>query len=81
MHGGRIEQIDTPQNLYDKPQTQAVATFIGRGSFFNGTVSQDIRTLDNPAGSFPLTVTQRNIAPGPACYFLRPGKHQGSRGR
>ncbi len=72
MHGGRIEQIDTPQNLYDKPQTQAVATFIGRGSFFNGTVSQDIRTLDNPAGSFPLTVTQRNIAPGPACYFLRP---------
>ena len=29
MNGGRIEQVGTPQELYDRPRTQFVAGFIG----------------------------------------------------
>ncbi|OSQ55730.1 sugar ABC transporter ATPase [Marivita cryptomonadis] len=29
MNGGRIEQVDTPQNMYDHPTTKFVAGFIG----------------------------------------------------
>ncbi|MEZ4523306.1 MAG: sn-glycerol-3-phosphate ABC transporter ATP-binding protein UgpC [Thermomicrobiales bacterium] len=29
MNAGVLQQLDTPQNLYDKPQNQFVATFIG----------------------------------------------------
>jgi multiple sugar transport system ATP-binding protein len=29
MNAGLLQQLDTPQNLYDKPKNQFVATFIG----------------------------------------------------
>ncbi|MBU6242558.1 MAG: ABC transporter ATP-binding protein [Acidobacteria bacterium] len=44
MNNGRIEQFSTPQELYDSPETEYVANFIGSlnrvtGSFENGTIS------------------------------------------
>jgi len=44
MNEGRIEQFSTPQELYDAPQTEYVANFIGSlnrvtGSFENGAIS------------------------------------------
>lgn len=33
MNHGVIEQIDTPHNIYYKPQTQFVAKFIGTMNF------------------------------------------------
>ena len=38
MSAGRIEQIGTPQEIYDRPATRFVADFIGRGNFIDGTV-------------------------------------------
>jgi ABC-type Fe3+/spermidine/putrescine transport system ATPase subunit len=72
MNGGRIEQIDTPQNLYDKPQTENVASFIGRGTFFEGEISEDCSTLNSASGAIPLGASQRPQSPGRATYFLRP---------
>ena len=38
MNRGRVEQIDTPQNIYRKPKTAFVANFIGRTNFVPGEV-------------------------------------------
>jgi putative spermidine/putrescine transport system ATP-binding protein len=32
LHAGVLEQVGTPEELYDAPQTQFVATFVGRAS-------------------------------------------------
>lgn len=40
MHDGIIEQIGTPQELYDRPKTQFVASFIGVTNIFKATVLQ-----------------------------------------
>ena len=44
MKEGKIEQFDTPQDIYDKPATEYVANFIGslnryEGSYSNGQIS------------------------------------------
>lgn len=38
MNAGRIEQIGTPRELYENPQTRFVAGFIGNSNEFYGTV-------------------------------------------
>ena len=37
MNHGRIEQVDYPRALYNKPKTRFVAGFIGRTNFIEGT--------------------------------------------
>jgi ABC-type Fe3+/spermidine/putrescine transport system ATPase subunit len=36
MRDGRIEQLGTPQDIYDRPQTEFVARFLGRCSVIEG---------------------------------------------
>ena len=38
MHEGRIQQWDTPYNLYHRPVNRFVADFVGQGVFLPGTV-------------------------------------------
>jgi len=37
MSEGRIQQTGTPQDIYDRPKTRFVASFIGRGNFLDAT--------------------------------------------
>jgi iron(III) transport system ATP-binding protein len=37
MNGGRIEQIGTPEELYDRPASRFVARFIGASNVLDGT--------------------------------------------
>ena len=39
MSNGKIEQIGTPRDIFDRPATDFVARFIGAGNFFAGTVT------------------------------------------
>jgi spermidine/putrescine transport system ATP-binding protein len=39
MNGGRIEQLGTPSELYEKPRTAFVARFLGASNLLPGTVS------------------------------------------
>jgi ABC-type Fe3+/spermidine/putrescine transport system ATPase subunit len=41
MNHGRIEQVDDPFTLYNRPRTRFVAGFIGRTNFIEGEVSGD----------------------------------------
>ncbi len=38
MNRGRIEQVDDPVSLYNRPRTRFVAGFIGRTNFLDGTI-------------------------------------------
>lgn len=49
---GGIEQVGTPNELYENPGTRFVAGFIGETNFVNGqisSVSKDMAQLDGPA--------------------------------
>lgn len=39
MNGGRIEQLGSPEEIYDHPRTRFVAGFIGDTNVLNGTIS------------------------------------------
>lgn len=41
MNQGRFEQIDTPQNLYYKPNTSFVAQFVGENNKITGKLDRD----------------------------------------
>jgi len=38
MRGGRIEQVGSPRDLYDRPMNRYVADFVGKSNFFSGKV-------------------------------------------
>jgi putative spermidine/putrescine transport system ATP-binding protein len=39
LNGGKIEQLDTPQGIYDAPRSRFVAQFIGETNLMEGTVA------------------------------------------
>lgn len=46
MNEGKIEQIGTPTEIYEKPQTEFVFQFIGKSNRFNGhIISMDVQTI------------------------------------
>lgn len=40
MSAGKLEQIGTPREIFDRPQTEFVASFIGAGTLFEGKVTE-----------------------------------------
>jgi iron(III) transport system ATP-binding protein len=41
LNGGRMEQIDSPDNIYHLPATRFVAEFVGEADFIDGVVKAD----------------------------------------
>ena len=41
MNGGRIQQIGTPEDIYNEPQNAFVADFIGDGNIFDAIMIKD----------------------------------------
>ncbi|TKW64988.1 MAG: ABC transporter ATP-binding protein [Paracoccus denitrificans] len=75
MRDGRIEQIDTPANVYERPRTAFAAEFIG----FENTFTVEDGALRGSAGSLPLdAVTDAHaLAWRPRAVVLGQGQHQG----
>lgn len=46
MHQGRLEQLDTPASVYDRPRTLFVADFIGRMNLLDATYLRAQRAID-----------------------------------
>src|SRR5580704_3928996 len=59
MNHGRIEQVDDPVSMYNRPQTRFVAGFIGRTNFLDGT-------LDGGSIAFPGFTVRAELAPDAA---------------
>ncbi|MDQ2092433.1 ABC transporter ATP-binding protein [Marimonas arenosa] len=61
MRDGRIVQVGSPQDLYDRPMNRYVADFVGTSNFFDGrvtSVSGDLAEVTLDAG---LTLSGRPI--------------------
>ena len=70
MHDGRVQQVDTPVDLYHQPANTFVADFIGSSNSFAGTRTDD--GVDVP-GLGVLLGRAGDIAPGePAVLVVRP---------
>jgi putative spermidine/putrescine transport system ATP-binding protein len=77
MNRGRIVQIGTPADLYERPANRFVAGFIGEGSIIEGTaVRGDGGLALAPAGGGPpLSGMSNNVKDGArAVILLRPEK-------
>jgi multiple sugar transport system ATP-binding protein len=76
MHDGIVEQIGTPLDLYDKPDNQFVAGFIGSPAmnFLKGKVKANgSLSFEGPRGvKLPLTAVPGNNDGRPAVYGVRP---------
>jgi iron(III) transport system ATP-binding protein len=76
LHRGKIHQIGTPEDIYERPATRFVADFIGRNNVIEATVqsvANDSAVVRFGDGA-NLTVDIRRPAPG---IELRPGARVG----
>ena len=64
MKDGVLQQVDSPQNLYDHPANIFVAGFIGSPSmnFFDATLVESDGKMEVNAGGFRLDVPEEKIA-------------------
>lgn len=78
MHEGRIEQWDTPYNLYHRPATRYVADFVGEGSFVPGELHEphghDHKHVHIELGWItpPDKCNHPHLPPQPVDVLLRP---------
>jgi ABC-type Fe3+/spermidine/putrescine transport system ATPase subunit len=70
MRGGRMAQVGTPREVYERPATRFVAEFMGVGNLWDGLVRADGLTLDVPSlgRSIPLLTA---ASPGPVALGVR----------
>ena len=45
---GRIEQVGTPDEVYERPSTPFVATFVGTSNVYKGDIAQQLNGSDKP---------------------------------
>jgi putative spermidine/putrescine transport system ATP-binding protein len=67
FHDGAIEQVGTPEEIYDRPRTGFAATFLGDSNLFDGHVAQG--RFAGPAGRFAPLSGQPD---GPLTLMVRP---------
>jgi putative spermidine/putrescine transport system ATP-binding protein len=53
FNNGRLEQVGTPADIYDRPRTQFVADFIGTSNILEGSDAIDIFGAPDPASLRP----------------------------
>jgi len=76
MNQGVFEQIDSPQNLYNNPNTPFVAQFVGDNNAWTGIIRQreeDIAEVETSEGNLFRTKLRESLQPGDGVnLFLRP---------
>ncbi|SHN13732.1 ABC transporter ATP-binding protein [Roseibium suaedae] len=68
MHGGVVEQLSRPEDIYARPQTRFVAEFVGDANFLEGRVAEGRFHLEDGRS---LQLAEPGEA-GPATLFIRP---------
>jgi spermidine/putrescine transport system ATP-binding protein len=80
MNKGKFEQVDTPRNLYAKPSSPFVASFVGENNQWGAKVTatenlqgQQVASIMTPEGQAFKAVIQGRVNPGDDIdLFLRP---------
>ncbi len=77
MNDGRIEQLGTPHDLYERPATEFVAGFVGDSNLLEcavETIADGIAVLRLDAGGGTARCHALGTGPGPAKLLIRPEK-------
>jgi len=77
MNGGRIEQVGSPREIYQRPGSQFVADFVGSTNFLRGTVSGGDTTagffrIDSELGSIKVRAVDSLLAGEAVTVSVRP---------
>ena len=77
MNGGRIEQIGNPDDVYERPETRFVASFIGTTNFIPGTAEIATKAgavcpVRTPGGSLAALTSVAVVAGQPVMAAVRP---------
>ena len=75
MNHGRIEQVDTSDRIYDRPNTPFVASFVGENNILKGRVTaieNGIATLESELGTLRGRTTPELTTGVDAMLFVRP---------
>jgi putative spermidine/putrescine transport system ATP-binding protein len=72
LNKGRIEQIDTPDALYDRPATLFVNSFIGHANFLRGSVIADERVRLDAGSEIHLAKSAQHWRGSPVVLSVRP---------
>ncbi|MCK1477945.1 ABC transporter ATP-binding protein [Bradyrhizobium sp. 197] len=65
MRAGRIEQVDTPEALYDRPATRFVATFLGEANILENSTF-DVESGPIPSAGAVAMIRPERIRIGPS---------------
>lgn len=71
MNNGRVEQIGTPKDIYDRPKTQFVANFIGETNLLDGT-SSGFESFICKGLPHPVSVEATDESTGEGVLSIRP---------
>jgi len=75
MSQGKLQQVDTPQAIYNQPANGFVASFVGENNIFTGTVETvagQIGTFGTSVGNFKAAIGP-NVTPNTAArLYVRP---------
>ncbi len=70
MRGGTIQQVGTPQDIYNEPRNRFVADFIGESNIIDGIMPEDERVV---IGDVSLDCVDKGFAPNePVDVVIRP---------
>jgi len=75
MHDGRVEQVGTPREVYERPATEFVASFVGENNLFRGPVTGTGGDGGGTAVSVDGTefrVEDGSVAAGDLTFCVRP---------
>jgi spermidine/putrescine ABC transporter ATP-binding subunit len=72
MNAGRIEQVGTPEDIYERPATSFVLEFIGRANVFAGELGAENGRPVLRAGALTLAVPEGGAREGRAILAIRP---------
>jgi iron(III) transport system ATP-binding protein len=77
MHGGRIEQVGTPIEIYRQPASRFVATFVGESNFLQGRVrgvasDPEFAVIDTPYGLLRSAQGDPHPADATVSVMVRP---------
>ncbi|MBB5663691.1 MULTISPECIES: ATP-binding cassette domain-containing protein [Rhizobium] len=72
MSAGRIRQLGTPQEVYDRPADLFVADFVGKTNRIDATLEPDGTTLRLADGSALAAIARPGLAAGDVIVAIRP---------
>lgn len=77
MRGGRIEQADTPEALYDRPATRFVANFLGEANILEDPAFRVESGVTQPLGTVAMIRPERiSVEPSAAPQRIDANKRQ-----